>query len=264
MVLFRLASVLTAVFLAVTLVISIASPAGAQQVVKRTISGPVCMIPGLGAVVTEDSGKVKVMMVPPTEQRPDEYRRVDVEEGDVIIMFNGKRIADVSAFQSRLDSIAVGGEIKLGIQRGSERRIVAFAKADEAVSGGAHMMVMTSTDGQAPTGGVSGMYSDSSGGPAVTVAGEAGLLLGDSDSGLYVIQLLPNLPDTTDAKPVKGGYLVVAVQDVPVRTVAEFNASYDTLKPGDKFKVSFKHGADTFTNSYVRTGARPMIQMKTR
>jgi PDZ domain-containing secreted protein len=272
---FRLLNGLTVAFWLITAAVSMPTTAGAQRMVTRTISGAAYMIPGLGAVVAEDSGQVKVIIVPAAGQRSEAYKNVDLEEGDFIIMCNGKRVSSVAEFQKRMDSVAVGGDVRLGIQRKADRRIATFVKADEAAGGGAQMMVMQTFGDQSPDsggaagmtavdGGAVGIYSDGNSSPAVAVAAEAGLLLGEADSGLYVMQLVPTAANPSGSKPVEGGYLVVAVQDKSVRTVAEFKTLYDAAKPGDKLKLSFKHGAESFSNTYIRTSAQPMIQMKTQ
>ena len=84
----------------------------------------------LGALITPQEDGLTIEMVLSADQRKDEYKEIDLKEGDIIKMMNGKRMSGVDVMQEAYDAMKVGDEIKLGIKRGQSLQIVTFARGD--------------------------------------------------------------------------------------------------------------------------------------
>jgi len=85
----------------------------------------------IGAVVSEEGGKIKVMMVPPQDRGGDDLQRVDLAEGDEIGMASGKTINSTKQLQEAYDKAKVGSEFTIGVRRDSKPHIVTIVKKDE-------------------------------------------------------------------------------------------------------------------------------------
>jgi C-terminal processing protease CtpA/Prc len=88
------------------------------------------MLKEIGAVFLLDDGAFKVVSVMPAEQRPASYKDVDLQQDDVILMANGKRVTKPKELQTIYDSLKVGEILKIGLKRKDEMRLVSLKKAD--------------------------------------------------------------------------------------------------------------------------------------
>ena len=64
----------------------------AQFRITKTSGGDIFDIAELGAIVNDENGKLKIAVLMPKENRKKEYVNVDVQEGDELIMINGKKV----------------------------------------------------------------------------------------------------------------------------------------------------------------------------
>ena len=65
-------------------------------------------------------------------QRSKAYQQVDLRAEDRLLMVNGKKLTTTEQLVALLDSVAVGGNVQLGIRRDKDMKIVSYAKADPA------------------------------------------------------------------------------------------------------------------------------------
>ena len=108
----------------------------AQKMVTKTLDADqVFIIPGLGAIVSQENDTLKVLMVPPVGDRSKKFKSVDLEQGDIILMCNGKRTKTVKALRAAFEPVEIGSELKLGIRRGGRMLISSLYKAIEDEGG---------------------------------------------------------------------------------------------------------------------------------
>ncbi len=103
-----------------------------QQMRMLSAGSELWMLPEVGAVAVVKDGKLIFEVVSPTESRPKGYETVDIKQGDLIMMANGKKITGAKDIQAMYDSLAIGAELKLGIRRGEDMLITTIKKADPA------------------------------------------------------------------------------------------------------------------------------------
>jgi len=127
------------IFLPLLLLTLVALAASAQERIMRmggpdgkvrVIKGEIFDIPELGALIIKGDDGLKVEHVMPAEARPKAYADVDIKSGDLVLLVNGKRVKTIKDVEKQYGAVAVGEEIKLGLQRGEETLISRFAKAD--------------------------------------------------------------------------------------------------------------------------------------
>jgi S1-C subfamily serine protease len=238
--------------------------AGIAEDVQKRIKvepGDIVIIDGLGAVIEKDGDGPVVRMVPPPEQRAKGYQTVDVAEGDIILMINGKRVATPTDVRIVIDSLEVGDEIKLGVKRGREILIVSLPKA-EASTGMVRRIVMTAGD-EDSEGEEGGTVREivTIGGDAVPVI-DAALLLTDVDGALEVVALIDNLVENIDGYVPQPGDRITAVQGAEVSSVEDFQAAMAELETGSEVEVTCFDGEEQHTFRFTKTGNEPKVLMK--
>ena len=125
------------------------STASAQEVVIESADGRsmgMMAIPGGLIILEGEEGAVvrRRIVTNATDETPD------IKENDRIIFLDGTRINSVDQFNNLYHGIAVGDEIKVGIQRGEAKMIRSFVKQEmqnsySSNSGGATMQFQFST-----------------------------------------------------------------------------------------------------------------------
>ncbi len=104
--------------------------AGGQKI-KKFKAGDVVLMREVGALITAEEGKLKVMMVSPKDRRPQDMPDVDLSIGDELGMVNGKRIKELKELKEEYERTPIGSEIKLGLRREGQAHIISFVKKDE-------------------------------------------------------------------------------------------------------------------------------------
>lgn len=198
--------------------------AGAQDVDVVTLDASTSLLlRELGAVTVADGDAVVVEKLLPAEIRPEAYRKVDVREGDVVMMINGERIHSLDTLRAAYDALAVGAKIKLGMGRGDGRFLVKLAKAEPEAAGGGpgvHMVRMT--------------VSGDEGGGDVELLPELHALLGDRDGLRVVAKVMESDLHEDDA--------IVAIDGKKVDSLADFRAVYGALATGAEYRLSVHRG----------------------
>ncbi len=88
----------------------------------------------LGAVVMFEEDLRVAMGVNP-ERIDEEYKEVDLKEGDLILYANGKKVETIKELREAYEGTELGKEMKIGIQRGEDRFIVSFIRSDKVAAG---------------------------------------------------------------------------------------------------------------------------------
>lgn len=89
---------------------------------------PVFNFPELGAVIIEQDSVVKVLFAPPAEMRPKANKNADVQDDDVILFANGKRIRNLKIFEEIVAVTKVDSVVQLGLKRGDNRFMTSVKK----------------------------------------------------------------------------------------------------------------------------------------
>jgi PDZ domain-containing secreted protein len=183
----------------------------------------------IGAIITEEKGLVKVLMIPPKEQRPKEMQEVDLAIGDEVGMAAGKRIKSIKELKDAYTHATVGEVFKLGVRREGEARVVSFVKKDEKDMPKGQRMVIRQ-------GGLGG-DENSDFFPAF------GIGIEKKGSDIVISETLPNAP-----KDLKKGDVVKTLNGKEIKSVADFNKEFDATKIGG-----------TLTLELVRDGKQVVV-----
>ncbi len=245
---------------------ALAGLVSAQQMKTMTFNADdMYLIPGLGAGITLEEDNLKVMFLMPSEQRPKEFQKIDLQEGDKILMLNGKRVRTIIELRERMESIKVGDPVEFGIKRDNAMMIVTFDRPDEEQQGGGKMMMVTKTMGQDD---VDQLSDHSTPGAIATIGAnafplmEAGVILGDGESGANVIGEIGGMESEMTGDPLAESDLIVALQGNKIASLDDFTTSYKTIETGAMVKINYMRDGKKHTVSFVKPKMRQMIQMK--
>ncbi len=242
-----------------------ASPGGAK-VIKADMD-EVFFLQELGALIMQDEESIRVDFVAPADNRAQEYRSVDIESGDVIVMLNGKRVKSVKDLKTSYEEAEVGEEIKFGRKRDKRTMIVTVPKADrEKMPQQQMMMVTMDADGEGTVSTTSGsetrvikMEAGSAGNVALL---ELGLLLGEDEESLIVTDILPHASKRLGGVDVAEGDVVKSIQGKSVTTLDKFADLYESIPVGDTVSLVFQHEGKEISVSFPRPDAQKGIKIK--
>ena len=251
--------------LAAICTVVLAGLVSAQQMKTMTFNADdMYLIPGLGAGITLEEDNLKVMFLMPSEQRPKEFQKVDLQEGDKILMLNGKRVRTIVELREQMESIKVGDPVELGIKRDNAMMIVAFDRPDEEQQGGGKIMMVTNTIGSDDEG----HGKDHSTPGTITTMGtnafplmEAGVILGDGESGANVIAEVGGMESEMTGDPLAQSDLIVTLQGNKIASLDDFTAAYKTIETGAMVKIDYMRDGKKHTVSFVKPKMRQMIQI---
>jgi S1-C subfamily serine protease len=262
--------------LGAALVLALASTGMTAQtftkVVKTVDDTSMFLIPELGAMIAAYDAGLTVDMVLPEDQRKDEYKSVDLQEGDIIKMMNGKRMMSPVDIKDAYEALSVDDEVKLGIKRGQSLQIVSFPKGD--IKDTPQVVMVTSggpggcAAGDVPVGAnvqqikVSGDNVDMEGMMALI---GLGLLLKEAGGHIVVDQVLPNTPKgPPEDFPVKGD-IIKRIQGKDVSSSKELAELFKGIKTSETMTLTFSREGKSLTSTFAKpeAGQGKMI-MKTK
>jgi len=249
------------------IVLPVSTPHAQQAAERRVMTfqkGEVFFLNEFGAVVTKGDSGLTVAMSPPPDSRTKAYRDVDLKEKDVVMMFNGKRMKTIADLQGRYDSLKPGDEIKLGIRRGGEMRIVAFPKVDQSTLPQTQRIMLrgdadtaqAQTTG-APQTGVMRTWSGGASGGEIIALPEMGLVFTEKDSAVVIASILPNAEALFHENIPAEGDVVKAIGGKDVRALDRFQEIYDKIPIGETVQLVFIHDKKETAVSAKKTEAPP-------
>ena len=213
----------------------------------KTFKGELFDIPELGAIIAKsDSGDLKVEHVMPPEARPKAYADVDIKSGDEILVVNGKRVKTIKEIEQLYKAVPVGGEVKLGIQRGQEMMISRFAKADPKDLPQRKMMIVTS-DG--PAGDIRPLPN-------------LGIILGKAKEGVVIKEMLENAAKAFTEAGVKAGDRLVSINGKETKNLDEFSKEFLAVSPGASMTWVVAHNGNTLSLSLIRPEPQGQVIIK--
>jgi S1-C subfamily serine protease len=191
-------------------------------------------IPETGALVVKDGTDLTVRFVPPAGSRPEKYKSVDLQEGDLILLVNGKRVKTVEDLKKVHAETPVGGTLKLGIQRDQEMMIVSFEKGDPKDLPRMNMRIVTSDD------------------DGTRVLPAVGVMLVEKKKSVVVEKILPVETSAVKGLDVKEGDVIVAMNGTGVASLKAFVDLYDGLAVGDKVEWKTRRSGKEIAVSFPK------------
>ena len=240
--------------------VAVGSPQASGQEMMRFSSDDSLMIREIGAITEMSGDELRVVMVMPGEARPEAYRDVDVREGDVIVVVNGRRIRELAAARDLLDEAAPGDEIALGLSRGGRSVIVRFPKADPASL--PDKMVF---DGPAGGGGGHGvgierrMMIQGDGGDLTPLMSLGVILEGDGEDPetVKVSMVLP-MGDTALAE----GDVLKSIDGRPVTSAAAVVEAVEALDVGSEVQLVVLRDGEEVDVTQAKSDAQGEIRIR--
>jgi S1-C subfamily serine protease len=231
----------------------LALSAGAQQMMMLKSSGGF-LIPELMAMVEVQDKQVVITNKLPGTRLPKEYQAIDIAEGDIILMANGKKISTAEELEKLYNEAAIGQEIKLGIKREGSMRLVSFKKADPKDMPVMKKIVM----------GGDGAGIDSSGGPGSKVLNlsqggdmlplpEMGLIVSTKDKKLKVEVVIPMDGKKVFTEELKEGDVIRSLQGKEITTENEFKKIYDAIAVGEEGQLTVERSGKTITSGFTKS-----------
>lgn len=213
------------------LVLASALPILAQHTVTRRIdaSNGVILSEIASIAAPAEEGEGVTLNVLPTDLRPKENRGLDIQEGDRILMMNGRRIRSADALRELYEGVEEGGEVKLALERGDERFFVSFEKGDGSNTlmsgggGGVEQRVMIA----GPGAGKSEFLH------------EAFCLLGEEDGHVKVINQIREVGD------LRPGDVIEKVNGKAVGSIEEYRSIYEAAAIGDELRFLVGRGGES-------------------
>lgn len=97
-----------------------------RMVIDDADAQQITPVPGLGWLIGSVDGNVKIINKLPIPIK--ELEKIDIQEGDILQMLNGEKIAGVGKFVEMYDKIAVGAQIDLKYARKEKILTASFTK----------------------------------------------------------------------------------------------------------------------------------------
>lgn len=259
--------------LALLIIIGAFAVAWGQVHTKRVkIEGDLFFIPELGAIVVDGEEAVKVEFIAPADRRVEDYKDVDLETGDLIIMFNGKKIKTVADFKKIYSDLEIGAGVKLGIRRDKSMMIASFPKADESKLPDTGLVIKTSVDDgddgkdYSSTGNESGagmkmLKIDVDDGALLSLI-DIGIILEEGENSVTVQILMPDAGEAVVQSGLKEGDVLRKVQGETVSTPEEIEDRYSKISPGDAVELTFSREGSDIVLKYDKPVGQKKFIMK--
>ena len=201
-------------------------------------------LPELATIIAFKDGKLVADNVFDKKMRPKEYESIDIKQGDVIMMVNGKRVKSLQELRNAYTSAAIGSAVKLGIERNTETAIVSFDKADPEKMPKRRIMI------------------NKGDGHDLMIVPGAGLVVGSKGKEVVVEDILSDVPSTLTNADVKKGDVLTAVNETKVTSFKEFSDAFKKIGVGDKttFHTTRKGKQLSFSFTKAEGGQQHIIK----
>ena len=220
------------------------SPSKAQE--TRTMSFDAAtslMLAEFQAMLVEEDGEIKVRMrMGGSDESGDK-----LERGDLIIMMNGKRAANIAELRKIYESVPKDEEVKIGVRRGNERFILQKMKGDMP-EGGPRMVMRMETDGD---------------GEQPIIIPELGFLLADNESDVSIRRMLePLLPqEIKDLDIDLEGFTINTINNTKPKSAAHAKELIAELKVGDSISFQLSKNDDEVSFTIKKPEAKGNVNI---
>jgi S1-C subfamily serine protease len=206
-------------------------------------------------VVATDDGP-RVDSLAPVSARPEQYRDVNIQAGDLILTANGVRIKSLADLQQKLEAAAPGDMITLGLQRMGGLAVAKYTKAGIAEPA-VRREVVTAPKGneaqrQATGGARQAIVKIDGGGAGKTPWVEVDVVLDDSEGKVRVFQILDLPPEIITKTDLAVGDRIASIQDVKVSSAAELLGIFEKAKPGEQISLSVDRDGKEHTITFEK------------
>ena len=246
-------------FTAMIVIALFAMTANAQVFISRTdssmdkIIGQPFTLGEVGAVVVDNGKEIKVLHAMPVDMRPKAYKDIDLKDGDVVLMCNGKRLKTLKELEEAYNATAVGADFKMGVKRGDERMIVAFAKADPKDLP-KMQMTMSTGDGPMSAGGANVrrmVVGGQNTGDVAPLMG-LGIIVGKKDEVFKIVGVMPNAAKGVD---LKVDDIVESLNGEKISSTQQLAEMYEKLAVGAKLELKYKRDGKPMQASLTKPEA---------
>lgn len=158
------------------------------------------------------------------DAKPGEDR---LEQGDIILMMNGKRATNIEDLKTMYEELASGEEIKVGVRRGEERFIIRGTKGDIPKNSGVQMVFQNDD-----------LAGDEEG-STPTVLPSLGLILKNSDDGITVQSVIGPLVPQEIKKMNIEGYSITKFNGKKPDDAESVKDAIEALEVGDEISLTF-------------------------
>jgi S1-C subfamily serine protease len=241
----------------------------AQKKVKTIVAGgggesvtfsadDAMFLAGVGAVVMAEGDSLKIVSVAPAGSRDQDFRKVDLKAGDILMMVNSRPVKTIAALRELIDKLEVGATIKFGIKRSDGFVMTSMTKVDDQQSGG--MVTKVVGGGEGGEGGQPGGHTmmktmviggDGNDQGMVPLIG-LGKILVESDGKLIVGPPMQIQGMKVPESNLEPDDVVLAINDSEVSMATEFEPIYDAIASGEQVTLKIKRGDETFTVSFAK------------
>lgn len=218
--------------------------AGSANMVLLSVAG--------GALIVEGEDEARVTRHVTTNSSSDTPK---FQAGDQIIYLNGERIASASQLRTLYQNVAVGDEVKMGVQRGDNKMIKTFIKPEpqqryESADG--NQVVNLSTSNMAV--GNMANYEN------ITMW-RAGFIVGEEDGRVLIGAPLPITDKAEALSDLKAGDELLAINDTKITTAKQVEKVYGAINVGDDVTVEYKSD-DSIEKVMFKKPAAPNMRMR--
>lgn len=182
------------------------------------------MLQEFQAMLIEEDGEIKVSVRMGNSDEPGDK----LEQGDFVIMMNGKRTKTIAELRELYESLAKDEEIKIGVRRGEQRFILRKKKGD-APEGGPRMVMRMDMEGD---------------GERPTIIPELGLLLSDTNDDVTIQRVLePLLPEEFKEFDLSG-FSISSINNEKPTDAENAKLLIDAVEIGSDLKLVFSKPDD--------------------
>tara|TARA_R110000868_G_scaffold1211_1_gene9255 strand:- start:22439 stop:23170 length:732 start_codon:yes stop_codon:yes gene_type:complete len=203
------------------------------------------MLQEFHAMLVLDGDEVKVEMQMGMHDPASEGDKL--EQGDVILMMNGKRVTGIDGLRSLYDELEKNTEIKIGVRRGNERFILNALKGNMPENGTKMMLTFdTESDGEQPV-----------------IIPNLGFLLSNSDTDVVIEKVIPPmLPDELKALGVEG-YTITSFNKEKPSSATALLKKFEALAVGAEITFTFTKDGNEKSITFKKKEPKGTFTMKT-
>jgi PDZ domain-containing secreted protein len=229
------------------------------------VEGDAFMIREIGATLIEADGKLEVAFVLPADARLAAYKSVDIQEKDVILMVNGKKVVSTSDIREIFDGLKPGDEIKIGLKRVKNMMIVSFERADPESLPKLKTMTREMSDEDTGRDHVPGqvtiMRGDGPPGENLAMLEGSGLIAKEEDGAVVIAMVMPHAKKILGSTEVKEGDRILSIQGKKVSGVAALLELYSSVEPGSEITLVLERADEEFSVTFEKAKTQNKVMM---
>jgi C-terminal processing protease CtpA/Prc len=232
------------------------APADSQ--VAKTIKanpGEICMLQELGAVILKSDDGPRVEIVLPADQRPEKYRSVDLQVGDIIKMFNGKSMGTAGLIDTTYSALAIGDEIMLGVRRGKNMLMLKFAKGDPKDMPSSMIVKKCPASGGEVSTEADVVKCPATGTEVSTDFVDIGILPEEKNGQILISNIISELVSAFGENQPAAGDEIIKIQSQKIKSLKEMLEIYNGLKEGETASLTVLRDKNELTLTFEKSKA---------